>query len=270
MKNILFLLIIAVSFLSCEDVIEVDLEEAQERLVVEASLLKFRDDEGLNQQIRLTKTRGFFEEDLTTVENAQITVTKDDGEVFIFEHDTAGFYRTDNFNVELLEKYKLKIEVDNEVYTAEEDFIPVVKIDSVTQRFDAGFGGDETEIKAFYTDPAGIDNFYLFTFFTNFIEFPEIDISDDEFFDGNSIFEIYIEEDLEVGDEVIIQNFGMSSQFYEYMFVLLNQVGAGGGPFQNQPATVRGNIVNETNPENYPFGYFNLSETDVFIYTVTE
>jgi hypothetical protein len=53
------------------------------------------------------------------------------------------------------------------------------------------------------------------------------------------------------------------------MFILLQQGSDdGGGPFETQPATVRGNCINITNPNNYPFGYFRLSEVDEVIYTI--
>lgn len=266
-------IIIITAFLlvtSCEDVIDVDLTEAKERLVVEANLIKIKGTIGNNQFIRLTKTRGFFEEELTSIDDAQVTVTREDGEIFEFVHDSAGIYTTNDFDTTFMAKYYLNIEVDDEVYTAEETLLPVAKIDSVIQRNDAGFSGDEIELKAYYTDPAGEENYYLFTFFVNFIDFPTIEIFEDKFFDGNTIFALYQEEELQPGDEVIIQNFGQSAQFYEYMNVLLSQVGSVGGPFQTQPAVVRGNIVNETNPENFPFGYFSLSESDQFIYTVQE
>lgn len=270
-KKYIILCLSIFCFISCEDVIEVELNEARERLVIEASMLKLKGSEGSQQQIRITKTRGFFEEEITTVEDAQVTITREDGAVFNFLHDTLGVYRTSEFGSELLQNYKLSVEVENEVYTAEETFIPVVQIDSVTQRNNGGFSGEEVELRAYYTDTPGVDNYYLFTFFVDFIDFPDVNIFDDEFFDGNTIFALYIEEDLMAGDEVLIQNFGMSEQFYNYMFILLNQVGAGGGgPFSTPPSAVRGNIINETNPENYPFGYFNLSEADLFIYTVQE
>lgn len=267
-KNYICLFLGLVFLSSCEDVIEVDLDEAQERLVIEASILKPKNQDGSAQQIRLTKTRGFFEEDITTVEDAVVKVTKEDGTEFLFEHDTLGVYRTSNFESTLLQTYTLKIEVEDEVYTAQETFTPVVQIDSIAQRNDGGFSGEEIELRAYFTDPANEENYYLYSFFVDFIEFPEIAIFEDEFFDGNSFFALYLEEDLASGDEVLIQNFGLSQQFYNYMFILLSQVDGGGGPFQVQPATVRGNIINETNPDNFPYGYFNLSETDQFIYTV--
>ena len=53
------------------------------------------------------------------------------------------------------------------------------------------------------------------------------------------------------------------------MSILLQQiVDAGGGPFQTQPATVRGNCVNQTNHENFPLGYFRLSQAYSMEYQV--
>ena len=53
------------------------------------------------------------------------------------------------------------------------------------------------------------------------------------------------------------------------MFILLQQNSEeGGGPFETTPATVRGNCINETNSNNFPFGFFRLSEVDELIYTV--
>ena len=267
-RKLIFLFATVFIIIGCEDVINVDLREGQERLVIEASMFKQKESIGNNQQIRITKTRGFFEDSLTTVENASVTVTKEDGQVFEFSHDSDGIYKNGQFDSELDKKYNLRIEVEEEVYTAEETFMSVVKIDSISQRNDAGFGGENIEIKAYFNDPAGEQNFYLFTFFVNFIQFPTTEIYDDEFFDGNTIFALYQEEDLAPGDQVLINSFGISKQFRDYLFVLLSQVGSAGGPFQTQPATVRGNIINETNPENFPFGYFSLSESDQFIYTV--
>ena len=98
---------------------------------------------------------------------------------------------------------------------------------------------------------------------------PELDVYDDEFSNGNQIFAFYSDEDLETGNEVIINNYGISEQFYEYMNLLLQQIAdSGGGPFQTQPATVRGNCINTTNPDNFALGYFRLSEAYTTTYIV--
>ena len=51
--------------------------------------------------------------------------------------------------------------------------------------------------------------------------------------------------------------------------ILLQQTDEDSGdPFETQTTTVRGNCINQTNPDNFPLGYFRVSETDVFTYVV--
>lgn len=93
-------------------------------------------------------------------------------------------------------------------------------------------------------------------------------ISEDELVNGNLTFGYFANEDIKSGDQVNFELQGISQRFYEYMFILRSQAGTGGGPFQTQPTTVKGNIINSTNPENFPFGYFRLSQVDQLSYTI--
>lgn len=257
-------------FISCEDVIDVDLNSAEPRLVIDASLNWFKGTVGNEQEIRLTLTAPFFDEDVPPATGAQVRVIKGSDDVFIFTEDgNSGIYRNDNFIAQLDETYELEIIYEGETYRGIETMKSVVPIEFVEQNNDGGFSGEETELKAFYTDPVGIENFYFFEFISDIPVVPTLEVYDDEFTDGNQIFGFYTEEDLDTGDEVIIRNYGISESFYEFMFILLQQnPEEGGGPFETQPATVRGNCINESNPENYPLGYFRASESSEFIYIV--
>jgi hypothetical protein len=94
-------------------------------------------------------------------------------------------------------------------------------------------------------------------------------VDEDVFFNGNSFFSTSFNDDLKVGDQIDVIHYGISKRYYNYMNVLLSVAGnTGGGPFQSPPVSVRGNIVNTTNEQNYPLGYFNLSETDARNYIV--
>jgi hypothetical protein len=171
---------------------------------------------------------------------------------------------------EINENYTLTVLYEGETYTASETLEPVTPIEFIEQKNDGGFSGDEIEIKAFYTDPANEANYYFYEFLNDEISsVPSLDVYDDEFTDGNQIFAFYTEEDLETGQELIIKNYGVSDQFYAFMFILLQQNGeSGGGPFETQPATVRGNCINTTNSDNYPFGYFRVSQANEFTYII--
>ncbi|MFK7831650.1 MAG: DUF4249 domain-containing protein [Winogradskyella sp.] len=270
MKKIIYIVFLCSLFYTCEDVIDVELNEAEPRLVIDASINWFKDTTGNQQSIKLTLSAPFFDATVPAANDAIVNITDSNGTVFNFiEVLDTGIYTTNNFTPVIDEAYTLNIIYNGENYTATETLRSVVPIDFVEQNNDGGFTGDQIELKAFYTDPANIDNYYFFEFLTDISLTPELDVFDDTFTDGNQIFGFFSDEDLESGNEVTIRNYGISEQFYEFMFVLLQQGSeGGGGPFETQPATVRGNCINTTNASNFPFGYFRLSEVDELVYVV--
>ena len=268
MKKLLTLLsiFIAFIFISCEEVIELDLDESEPRLVIEASIVWYKGTEGNNQVIKISETVPFYKEDIAPVENASVIITAEDGQFFQFEHISGGRYINNFFRPELNETYTLAIIHEDQTYTATEKLVPVTVIDYVEQSTSGGFSGDEIEIKAYYTDPEAEENYYLFKFYKDDVS---LEIYEDEFTNGNQIFGYYSNEDIASGDLIEIDIQGISESYYEYLFILKSQVGDGnGGPFETMPATVKGNIINKTDLENFPFGYFRLSEADSTIYKV--
>jgi hypothetical protein len=271
MKRIILPFIFGIlTLIACEDVIEVDLETSKPKLVIDASLGWVKGTLGNAQEIRLSLTAPFFDTNIPPATGATVTVMDENNNVFNFtEKENTGKYRSDTFKPLLNSKYSLKIEYNNEIYTAEETFIPVVPIEGIEQRNDVGFSGDEKEIKAFFTDPKDEKNWYLMEFINPETEVRSPEIYDDEFTNGNRTFGVYFDDDLKKGDTLLIANEGISKSFFEYVNILLQQIDdENGDPFQTQPATVRGNCINETNPDNFPLGYFRASEVSLFIYTI--
>jgi len=269
MKKYLYL-ICGLLLFSCEDVIDVDLNNAEPKLVIDASINWFKNTPGNEQSIKLSLSAPYFDNEVPPATGAEVRVIKSTDDVFIFtEEGTSGIYTNNSFVAQLNETYSLEIIYQGEIYTATETLKSVVDIDFVEQNDEGGFTGEETELKAFYTDPEDEENFYFFEFISDIPEIPSLEVYDDEFTNGNQIFGFYTEEELESGDLVTIRNYGVSERFYEFMFILLQQNSEeGGGPFETQPATVRGNCINETNPDNFPLGYFRLSEVSELVYTV--
>lgn len=265
MKRLMLLLFLA-GFYSCEEVVDVDLEQSEPRLVIEASLLWNKEAGNEQKQIiKLTTTAPYFDTEIPPASGAEVSVLTPDGKEFLFEEISPGIYRSDNMPVSKNGNYTLSILYKDQIYTSTERFYSVTSLEEVVQENDGGFSGDETEFRLFYTDPPGIENFYLFRFFH---EDMALQIYTDEFTDGNRTFAFFSDDDLVAGDEVAFEVQGISEGFYEYLFILRSQAGTAGGPFQTQPTIVRGNIINQTQPENFPFGYFRLSETDFITYTV--
>ncbi|MCC1484767.1 DUF4249 domain-containing protein [Winogradskyella immobilis] len=270
MKKGILLLATFLLFTTCEDVIEIELNEAEPRLVIDASINWFRNTAGNEQSIKLSLTAPFFDDVVPPANGATVTITDTDGNTFNFiEEESTGIYRNSNFIPVIEAIYNLIIIYNEEIYTATETLKSVVPIERIEQKDDGGFLGDDIELKAFYTDPANIENFYFFEFFDPISQVPTLEVYDDRFNDGNEIFGFYSEEGLEQGDLVTIRSYGVSQRFFDFMFILLLQGSDdSGGPFETQPATIRGNCINQTNPDNFPFGYFRLSEADEVLYTI--
>lgn len=267
--KIILILFLTLFASSCEEVIDVNLETAAPRLVVYASVEKQKGSTGSEQKIRLSTTTGYFDTVIPTVSGADVRITNSD-KVFIFTETTnPGEYKCADFDPIIDKEYVLTIVLNGETYTATETLKSVSPFTKIEQKNDGGFSGKEIEIKAFFNDPAVVDNYYMVKFKSSILAIPSYDIFDDSFTQGNENFGLYVNENLKTGDELDITLFGISKRYFEYMRKLTAIAGsASGGPFATAPASVRGNIVNKTNPNNYAFGYFNLSETDYRKYVI--
>lgn len=270
MRNYLFIFSLLLFQTSCEDVIELNLNTAEPKLVIEASINYLKGTYGNEQIIKLSLTAPYFDETIPPANSAIVMITDQNNRTYDFIEDgVTGIYKNTNFRPMLDNKYELKIVYNNEVYIGNETLKSVVSIDSIEQNNEGGFTGEDIELKAYYTDPIDEKNFYFFEFKSNTPILTSLSIYEDKYNNGNQIFGFYSEEDLEIGDQITIRNYGISERFYNYMFILLQQNSdGGGGPFETQPASVRGNCVNQTNPDNFPLGYFRLSEVAELVYTI--
>jgi hypothetical protein len=265
MKRIVTLLFVFALITSCEEVVDVDLNTSDPRLVIEASLNRLQDGTS-SSRVKLTLTGPFFNNQIPAVEDATVEISTDNGMSFSFNHQGNGIY-TSPITLENDVNYTLEILYKGESYSATEQLVPVGNLEFVEQNNTGGFSGDEIELKAFFNDPQGLGDYYFFEGVSQ--RGAVLDTFFDRFFDGNLIFGFYRVKDLAAGDVVTLNLYGVNAQFYDFMFVLLQQGSdQGGGPFETHPATVRGNIINETNTDNFPLGYFRVSEVSTLVYTV--
>lgn len=258
----ILLLTIGLSLFGCEDVIHVDLDTAEPRLVIDASIDWVKNTSGNEQKIKLSTTTGYYEEDFPIVSGAVVSITNSANTTFDFiEVPDTGEYVCSNFEPAIDEEYTLNIELDGETYTATETLTAVPDIeDTVVQNNEGGFDGDEIEITYYYQDDGEPENYYLYGFTTPYIAFPNYKVMDNRYTQGNLIPILYFDEDLEPGDLINFKLYGISKRYYHYLEKLLQA--SGDNPFPTTPAEIRGNIVNTTHGENYTFGYFRLSQVD--------
>lgn len=276
MKIVHIMLTAAITFLftGCyEDVIKVNLDTAEPRLVIDASIDWIKGTTGKEQKIKLTTTTGYYDEKFPTVSGATITVTNTKNTAFDFiETVNKGEYICTNFDPVIGETYTLTVNLNGETYTSTETLIGTPKIeDIIEQNNKGGMAGDEIEITYYYQDNGAEYNYYLYSVVMRHIIFPQYSVENNEMNKGALTAVYYSHEDLEVGDTLNLKLYGISKRYYDYMAKLLLASGNDDGPmFSPTPAAVRGNIVNQTDSKNFAYGYFRLSEVDVKDYTIKE
>ncbi len=262
---------------SCEDVIDVNVSEGKTRLVIEASLDWEKGTAGNEQVIKLSKSSPYFQNNSNNaVTGALVKVTNNNTSTeYIFNDENDGTYTISNFIPVINDTYTLEIVYNGETYTGSETLMGVPTINTINQSVEGGFDDELLELNIYYNDPADEENYYLIKYREEGDLFPVLYDLSDEFINGNEIHDFWEKEDnednnekpFEAGDKVSMGLYGISKRYYNYIRQLIEQYDNGGNPFSSTPAQIKGNCINTTNAENYPLGYFRVTEVVNATYT---
>ena len=204
---------------------------------------------------------------------ASVKITNDtQGTVFIFTDNSDGSYSTDSFVPLVNNSYTLEVINEGETYVAQENLIAVPSILSVYQSTDYFFQ-DLLEVNFEFLDPEDEVNYYFIKFQEQADVLPTLSTLKDEFINGNLITisnERRENEDINQvayapGDVVDMELYGISKEYYDYMTILINQ-SESGGPFDTTPVALKGNCINQTNPDTDAYGYFRMTEVSKATY----
>lgn len=288
MKNLKYILVLfGLLFLaSCEDVVEVPLDEADPILVVDAWLNNL---DSLHT-IKLSLSQPYFDSSLVqTVTGAEVVVTSSAGEVFNFsEGPNSGTYITPSVtNIGTIEdEFTLSIDYNGITYTSTSKMNRVPAIDSIKQEFvdDDPFLDDGVYCNFFAKDFAGEgDTYWIKTFKDGrFLNQPaEINIAYDSGFDGGVIVDseqVFIQpiQDLnnEIGDnfttqpwlagEVIrVEIHSLNSSSFAFLELMRDQLlnsfnGIFAEPLSNTPSNI---VSSDGSPV---LGCFNVAAVSSF------
>lgn len=265
----LYLAISILLFVSCEDVIDLPLEEGPKRLVIDANINWEKGTSGKDQSIRLTQTAGFYDLTVPIATRAVVKITNTDSNVVfpLIEDPATGIYETSTFVPVINANYELEVIYNGDTFTARETLLAAPLIERIEQTTANFFGTDAIKVEFFFQDDATEENYYASQF-----NYPDYSLDvyrtrSDEFSNGqeNSFFEQ--DENLTPSEALTMYFYSFSKTNFNYMNLLLDQISSG-GPFASPPAAVKGNCINTTTPEEKPYGYFRLSEMVVEPYTI--
>lgn len=275
----LLIILMGTVLYSCTDVIDVDVPTGKPRLVVEASIDWEKGTDGKNQTIKLSRMTPYFSnQEIDEVLGATVTIKdKETGDVFSFQDQNNGLYTTDVFIPVLGHSYVLTINHEGETYRAEETMMSVADIQKIDQSTDGGNSSEDIEVNIHFQDPQGIENYYFLKFQRVGDLLPTIEPMSDKFTDGNVMKESFEKEDdadtsekeqLKPGDVVEYQMLGISQRYYDYMQIMVNQLGAEASIFAGVPVELKGNCININDKKEFTLGYFRVTETIKGSYTI--
>jgi hypothetical protein len=257
-KSIIFLLTISALFVSCEDIVEVKLDNKDIGLyAVEAKITTDN-----NPYVFLYKSQLVSsDKDYPTVSGAKVVIADNSApqkSITLQEsNERKGLYIPKQGDVfEQSREYTLTITVDGVTMKSTELLAKVEPIDSIQIR--PSSRGDKLFLGLFTygKEPAGLGNYYKWDIYINKRYLNSSDnliIASDELVDGNYIegLEIYTDfhdpnkpEDMtiQLGDTVQVKQTSISKFGYLYYYQMVNQ-GRTGGLFSVPPANIKSNII---------------------------
>ncbi|MBL4559737.1 MAG: DUF4249 domain-containing protein [Labilibaculum sp.] len=276
-----YLLSFFILLMSCETDVtnDIDLPAAPKRLVIEGGVERNRENLNQKQKIRLTTTANYLsDENVEVIKDATVVIT-DGLTTYDLVYTADGYYETDELTPKINKEYKISINWKGEVYEGSDKLNEVPSFDRFYYEFEEEtiFTDEGYFIKFDCTDPAGVENYYYYRIFVNgvFTIVPDPGnnmtlVESDEFFDGQKRIGINPNEEVSFvpGEIATAQQLGISKAYYKYLYQLFVQTGNQGMSFVGNPppASIRSNIVNLTNKDNRPLGYFYA--TDVVTDTI--
>lgn len=270
MKKLLYIsaiLTFIILFTSCEEVIDVDLKDAEPRLVIEGNISS----EPGPYTVYLSKSGSYF--DYSTLErigDGEVTISDEYGNSEVLNEVSTGIYQTENMLGLENTNYSIQVISEGVVYTAEEYLPNKVEIDTMFFEKDepGSFGNDQNTITysiyCVFTDPGETVDYYRFNIYTNGIleeaGFGTYLVTDDELFNGNIFPVRFAGREVVPGDTVRIELQTTGFNTYEYLRTLNDAISGGG-----MGSTPYNPITNLDNDALGYFGAYNNSAMEVII-----
>jgi biopolymer transport protein ExbD len=244
MKNILLALaMIAIALLnSCTKVIDINLNEADPKIVIEAELVSGTQD----FMVKITKTGDFFNPGQPiTVADATVVLKKGtDNAPLSLTNDGDGTYSLKNFTATENTSYTVSVTADGKIYEAT-DFLPKnVSLDSLSASvpendpFNSS-GADSFQVVLNFQDPPSDLNFYRIKSSVNGIPRSageHLLVIEDRYSVGAYFTLPIFTDSYELNDHVDVELVSMSHAMYDYFTTLALLVDGSGSAAPTNPS----------------------------------
>lgn len=262
MKRFFTLLFLTSVLLSCEKKIDVNIKNAKPKLVVSG----FITNENKSHTINITKSGNINDVNFEYVNNASITISDNEGNIYPLTLTDSGKYTTPIFQGISGNIYTLNILHENNSYEAISimpELVPLNSIDYIEENF--SFDKKISVIYYYWTDPVATGNYYRYFDHVKgqtYLQSPtEYQLYDDRFSNGNNIerdgYETY-----NSGDTVVAHLVSIDENVHRY-YEQLSDVASGGPGGQGIPYNPQTNF-NSNEVLGY-FGAWNIDTLQIII-----
>lgn len=258
--NYLFLVFSIYALSSCEEVIDLNLNNANPKYVIEADLNDLSD----TQIIKISQTVNFDEPyPSKAVNEASVSVTDVSGKRHVFAAVGNGVYSNTNFKPNVNGSYSLAVNIGSEVFLSTTNRVPYVDVDSIGLMKEEIFNEEYYTITFKFVDPKDVDNYYKYSYSINNGPFKFVAVFSDKFNNGLLVTHEIIERDKDnkflIGDAIVIRRECINKDVYTFWNELQSI-----NPGSAAPANPTSNISNGA------LGYFSVSSAKLYDVTINE
>ncbi|RUA33659.1 MAG: DUF4249 domain-containing protein [Bacteroidetes bacterium] len=255
---------------SCQEVIDLELNEADPRIVIEGEIVN----KNTIHRIRISESLNYYDTGrMNPVSDAEIRLLDENNNVisgFIYNPQDSNYQTYDSLRLEIGAEYKIQIEINDELLEAKGKLLENATLDSIYYLSDK-------EMQAL-GQPVFGEGYFLFVdgrLNNEGVEYFKLDvivndtlrnsrgalsnsILTSEFF-GKEFQALPVPGSFEEADTVDLELYTLNEDVYQYYVEFINLLFNDGGVFSPPPVNPDSNIKNITNPENEPLGFIQFS-----------
>jgi hypothetical protein len=253
--KIIAALLITLTLASCEKVINVDLKNAEPKIVIEGAV----DNSGNPAKVMISKSVAFsVNNNYPSVTGAIVKVTDNLGNSFTLTESPNGTYTNASLIGVPGRTYTLNVTAEGKNYTAISQMPSIVAFDTLLQD-KIIFNKLIKFVTAVFDDPQGFGNYYNFIVTVNGKRNKNIFTLDDIYQDGGTLENQLIDQDadLKTGDVVQVEMQCINKLTYKYLLGLEDL--AGGNTVPANP---------DNNLSNSALGYFSAHTAEKKLITI--
>lgn len=240
------------SLFSCTKELEIELEEGERQLVIDAWFTS----EQKTHEIRLSQTANYFSNEATPlVSGAQVSISGGN-ETFPFTEVSPGIYHSEpTAYARLGTTYSLRVEYENGIYEASDycDTVPSLDTMILYPNYDDAGLLEGYEFLIWTKELSGYGHYYVWRVLKNgdYLKdtLSEIEIESDDYLGDGLEFEAFPIESVNIdevnsGDILTLEQHNISKQTYDSFIAILTETAWSGGIFASPPANIPSNISN--------------------------